>query len=290
VRRRWPEIHRRLVAAVGAEPDVWFTEAPGHAVDLARSAAAGPYHWLAACGGDGTVHEVVNGLCRARFDDGRDRAVPSLLVIPAGTGNDFARSQGLPLKVDEGLQLLEAGRLQLRWVDAGHVAGRYFINVGGVGFDAEVAAETNRIGKRLPGAGPYVLALFKKLLTYRNERVVIEAGGRRLEQKVLLVAVGTGRYYAGGMMILPQADPADGLLDACIGGDLSRLGTLVLLTRIFSGGHQGHPKISFLRADRIRIDGPRHLHVHADGEVVGRLPVEFRVVPGAVPLLHPGPQ
>src|SRR5690606_30776432 len=165
--------------------------------------------------------------CRARFDDGRDRAVPSLLVIPAGTGNDFARSQGLPLKVDEGLQLLEAGRLQLRWVDAGDVAGRYFINVGGVGVDAEVAAATNRAGERLPGGGPYVLALVERLRTYRNERVVIGAGGRRLEQRVLLVAGGAGRYCAGGMMILPQADPADGLLDACSGGHRSRRGALV---------------------------------------------------------------
>src|SRR5690606_36871321 len=179
VRRRWPAIYRRLVAAVGTEPTVWFTEAPGHAVDLAREAAAGSYRWVAACGGDGTVHEVVNGLCRARFDDGLDQAVPELLVIPAGTGNDFARSQGLPLRVDEGIDLLAAGRLRPRWVDAGHVAGRYFVNVGGVGFDAEVAAEVNRIGKRLPGTATYVWALLKKLLTYRNETVVIEAGGRR---------------------------------------------------------------------------------------------------------------
>lgn len=290
VRRRWPGIHRRLVAALGSEPAVWFTEGPGHAGELARAAAAESYDWVAACGGDGTVHEVVNGLCRARYDDGLGEAVPALLVIPAGTGNDFARSLALPIHPDAALDLLAAGKLQPRWVDAGFVAGRYFVNVGGVGFDAEVAAEVNRIGKRLPGAATYVWALLKKLVTYRNEKVLIEAAGRRLEQKILLVAVGTGRYYGGGMMILPHADPADGLLDACIGGDLSRLGTLALLPRIFSGGHVGHPQVAFLKADRVRIDGPRHLHVHADGEVVGRLPVEFRAVPAAVRLLSPAGQ
>lgn len=287
VRRRWPGIQRRLAAALGYEPEVWFTEGPGHAVELARAAAGGSYSWLAACGGDGTVHEVVNGLCRARFDDGMGEQVPALLVVPAGTGNDFARSQGLPITVDESLNLLAQGALQPRWIDAGHVAGRYFVNVGGVGFDAEVAAEVNRIGKRLPGAATYIWALLKKLVTYRNEGVVVEIGEQRLQQKILLLAVGIGRYYGGGMMILPEADPADGLLDACLGGDLSRLATLALLPRIFSGGHRGHPQVTFFRAERVRIDGPRRLHVHADGEVVGRLPVEFRCVPGAVRLLSP---
>ncbi|HEX6987893.1 MAG TPA: diacylglycerol kinase family protein [Bacillota bacterium] len=289
VRRHWPGIQRRLADVLGYEPPVWFTERPGHAAELARARAAEPHAWIAACGGDGTVHEVVNGLCRARFDDDIGDAVPALVVIPAGTGNDFARSQGLPVHVDGSIDLLASPGLESRWVDAGFVAGRYFVNVGGVGFDAEVAAEVNRLGKRLPGAASYVWALLKKLVTYRNEVVVIEAGDLRIERKILLTAVGTGRYYGGGMLILPPAEPADGLLDACIAGDLSRLATLGLLPRIFSGGHVGHPLVTFLRADRIRIDGPRHLNVHADGEIVGQLPVEFRCVPGAVRLLAPAP-
>lgn len=287
MRRHWPALRRRLLAAVDSSPTVWFTESPGHAEVLARAAARDGYAWVAACGGDGTVHEVVNGLCRARYEDDHGDEVPALYVIPAGTGNDFVRSVGLPSDLNASLDLLARGGLAERWIDAGTVAGRYFVNVGGVGFDAEVAAEVNRAGKRLRGAAPYLWALLKKLVTYRNEAVSIDLDGMRLERRVLLVAVGVGSHYGGGMMILPGADPTDGRLDVCIGGDLSKFGTLSLLPRIFSGGHVRHPLVECLRARRVRVEGPRHLHVHADGEVVSKLPVEFQCIPRAVRILFP---
>ncbi|HEY8449656.1 MAG TPA: diacylglycerol kinase family protein, partial [Bacillota bacterium] len=154
VRRRWPRIDEALRSVTGNAPTVWVSQAPGHAVDLAERAVHEGYDWVAACGGDGTVHEVVNGLCRAADGQLADGRPPYLVVLPAGTGNDFARSLGIPRHPLQAIASYRNGSVGT--VDVGRVSGRFFANVGGAGFDAEVAAEVNRSGKRMSGALPYV--------------------------------------------------------------------------------------------------------------------------------------
>lgn len=281
-RKLWPRINESLRAAMNpADLQVVETQAPGEAVDLARWAVEKGYDIVAACGGDGTLHEVVNGLARA----GAAAGPGALLVLPAGTGNDFSRSLGLPLDPVRVAQAMASHRTVN--VDLGRAGNHFFVNVAGVGFDAEVAAEVNRGGKIVGGTLPYIWAVMKKLVTYRNAPLQIHFNQEVRRRRALLVAVGVAAYYGGGLQILPGADLQDGCLDICVGGDLGKLATLGLLPRLFSGSHIRHPLVELDRAVQVRIEGPDHLHVHADGEVIGRLPVEFACIPGGLRLILP---
>lgn len=285
IRRTWPRVEAALRKVAEWQPDVWLSQRPGHAVELAQRAALEGYEWIAVAGGDGSVHEVVNGICKARFHHGVSEQYPSLVVIPAGTGNDFARSLGLPRDPVTAAAGLASTQVDL--IDVGQVGDNYFANIAGTGFDAEVAADVNRGGKRAGGALPYVWSVLKKLFSYHNQQLRIELDGQVIDQKCLLVAVGLSPYYAGGMHILPNADPRDGYFDVCVCGDLRKLDVLSLLPRIFSGGHVGYPGVEFYRARHVRIEGPQRLHVQADGEIVGSLPIEFSCLPKALRVIKP---
>lgn len=285
IRRQWPQIEAAITGVIGKKPDVWVSQRPGHATDLAKRAALEGYTWVAVCGGDGSVHEVVNGLFSARAPHSNISDAPALIVIPAGTGNDFARSLGMPINALQVVSGLSDPVADV--IDIGQVGKYYFANIGGAGFDAEVAADVNRKGIKTGGALPYVLSVLKKMIVYENQDIQIVLDGKVIERRSLLVAVGIMPYYAGGMHILPGADPQDGLLDVCVCGDLGKLQILSLLPRIFSGGHVGHPLVEFYRAKTVRIQGPSRLHVQADGEIVGNLPIEFRCLPKALKIIKP---
>lgn len=275
-RRVWEQIKDSL--------DRWgkweaaLTAGPGQAEELARTAAARGFNRVVAVGGDGTLSEVVNGLVGTPVGLG---------LIPAGTGNDFARVVEIPFHP------LRAAELALtrppRPMDLGYLettARRtYFLNVAGLGFDAEVAKAVNAFPKYLGGTIPYLLGILKTLWRYTPAPVELEADGRRLDRKVLLAAVGIARAYGGGMLVLPSARLDDGEFDVCIAGEIGRAACLGLVPKLYRGGHVGHPKVEFLRCRELRVQSARPVAVHADGEVVGQLPATFRVHPGALQVI-----
>lgn len=278
-----PVLRRELPAAA-----VHFTDAPGAAVALSRRACEEGYGRIIAVGGDGTVHEVVNGMAGSG----------SLLgIIPTGTGNDFARTLSIPRRPSEAARTVVAGHtatVDLGCITAaggsGETRERYFAGVAGIGFDAEVAAEVNR-NRRRSWAGygtlPYVLCLLRVLFSYRNAPVSLSLDGRTREAAVLLVAVGNGRAYGGGMRITPLADATDGLFDVCAAGDVGKLEVLLLIPRVYTGRHIHHPKVSYQRAGRVEIECRRPLAVHADGEVVGTTPAAFTLIPRGLRVIVP---
>lgn len=267
----------QTIAALAADhgATVHFTERPGHAVDLARRAADGGYDRVLAVGGDGTINEVANGL----FGTG-----VALGLIPSGTGNDLCRALAVPRTP------LDAAKLALtgapRPIDVGEIeASRYFVNVAGVGFDAEVARATNAYPKYLGGTVPYILGILKTLWRFSPVPMEIDVDGRSYDRKVLLLAVGNAQAYGGGMRILPEAVVDDGLLDICIGGDVGRMEILGLVPKLYSGRHVGHPKVEFARGRRVSIRSSIPVAVHADGDVIGELPKTFIIHPGALPVI-----
>lgn len=273
--RNWAAIETELVAY--SDLTLHRTEAPGHALELARAAVARGVDRIIAVGGDGTVQEVVNGMARS---------AASLGIVPLGSGNDFAH--GLDIPRDPALALRLALTGQPRRIDLGRVHDRYFTNVGGVGFDAQVAARANTGVKRRGGYWPYVAALLRELLALRTYPLELQLEGEqpaRVTGRMLLVAVGIGQSYGGGMRICPRADFTDGLIDLCVASDVGRFEVLALLPRVFRGTHLDHPKVSYLRTSRLTVHGPAHLAVHADGEIVGNLPVTFEVIPGGLPVI-----
>lgn len=275
----WERLRSQVEQAVG-DCAVHFTTGPGHATDIGRNAVAAGVERLLIFGGDGTIQEAVASLRYSKVVLG---------VIPAGTGNDFSRTHGIPRDVGRALEIALTGTP--RAIDLGVVNGRTYINVAGVGFDAEVAAWAKSRSRRFGGPVVYLAGVLTQLWAYHPQMLTYAVDGApsRTEQ-CLLISVGNGRYYGGGMMICPEADATDGLLDVIVGGNLGRLETLRLLPKVFTGRHLGQPKVSMLRGKRVEIQGPATLTVHADGEPVGRLPAVYELAPAALWVAMPDKQ
>ncbi len=269
-----------LAASLGG-CEARFTEGPGHAGELARQAAEKGHDRVVVLGGDGTLNEAGNGLVGTGA---------ALAVVPAGTTNDWVRTFGIPADVREATVVAYRGRLVR--TDIGLAVGvRYFFNMAGIGFDAEVAHRVNRHGsvlKTVGGTLPTVIALLGTLLAYRAPAARLGLDGETVEvPSLLLCAAGVGRHIGGGMMMLPEAVADDGLFDVLWARGMGRLEVLRLLARVYSGGHTADPRVLTARCRRLTVTSERPLALHLDGEVVGTLPVTLEIVPEALDVVVP---
>ena len=287
-RRRWPEIARALERAIGPFEHA-VTEGPRHATSLAREAALAGCPLLVSVGGDGTHGEVVNGLLQ-RAADAPSRERPALGIVPSGTGDDLARSLGLPLDVDGAIARLASG--SERSVDAGRVSFasddgpgvRYFVNVADFGLGGEVVARVNRGGKVLPGKASFFVATVAVMLAWTNRpmRLVFDGGADAWEGIFREVVVANGPTMGGGMVIAPDARMDDGLFEIVALGDLGLLSTLALAPAIYGGKPTRDPRVRRRRASRLDAHAADGVPVAADGESLGRLPATFEALPAAL--------
>ncbi|MFO7273926.1 MAG: diacylglycerol kinase family lipid kinase [Symbiobacteriaceae bacterium] len=277
--KAWPAFEAALRAA-GASPEVWYTQGPGDACAMGRRARELGCSLLLVTGGDGTIHETLNGT---------GPGGPPLVVVPLGTGNDLARGLGIQATPVAIAELVASGRV--RRLDLGRIdtaeGSRYFVNVSGAGFDAEVARRVLEAGGPGRGAIPYVLAMLRTLRAYQNVDLDIEIEGQRYGQRSLMVVVGNSPYYGGGMHILPGAQPDDGRFDICLIGDLGKLEILRVFPRVFRGTHVHHRAVRCLRGREVYLRSRMPVAVHADGEPVGYLPARYRNFPGGMPVVVP---
>jgi YegS/Rv2252/BmrU family lipid kinase len=281
-----PRVAGRL-AGDGVEVDQHQTRSLEDA-RLAACEAAGAFDAVVAMGGDGTVGACAAGLADAGPPGGGPGVRAALAVVPAGGGNDAARSLGLPARDP----LAAAGlltRLGRRPADLAAVAGRGYLNVAGAGFDSEVNRVANQ---RLGWAGNrprYVGAVLAQLAVGRTARFRLVLDGRAHEVTGWLIAVANGPGYGGGMRVAPQASLADGLLDVVVIADIGKLEFLRTFPKVFAGRHVEHPAVTVQRAARVELDADRPLHLYADGEPAGTLPATFEVRPAAVTVLAADP-
>jgi diacylglycerol kinase (ATP) len=268
---------RRAIAEHGGAGEVVCTERAGHATALAREAASAGFDAVIGVGGDGTLQEIANGLVTGA------QLLP-IGAVPTGSGNDFVRSLGLPTAPSAAVAL--AWSTAERLVDLAACGERYFINVGGAGFDARVARAAYSMPSVLRfGAVPYVAGVLRELMHNTAHELRIHLNDRTLQRRALMVAVANGAFYGGGMMICPEASRDDGLLDLCVVGAVSRPEVLRLLSAVFSGKHVGDPHVEFFRTRMVRIESAQPCELHLDGELAGTLPAEFRAVPQALRVL-----
>lgn len=271
-----PWLRERLV--MRPDVDLHVTTGPGDAEETAAAAAADGHDRVIAVGGDGTVQEVVNGLLAAG-------GVVEVGIVPVGTGNDLARSLGLP--ADPARAWTIAIGRSTRAVDLGRARNgdgteRWFASAAGVGFDAQIAAAmAARRGWQASRAG-YLLTTLVELRRFSNRRLRIVLDGQEVERDVLLVAIANGAYYGGGMRIAPEASPDDGHLDVCIVGDISRLTALRELPNLYRGTHVRNPAVVMRTARRLEINGDPGTRIHLDGEPFGGLPLTVSIAPAAV--------
>ena len=279
------EVLRRL-AADGVEAERHLTRSLEDA-RLTACEAAASFDAVVAVGGDGTVGACAAGLADAGQGDGPPVRA-ALGVVPAGGGNDAARSLGMPATDPLAAAGLLA-RLRRRPADLATVAGRAYLNVAGAGFDSEVNRVANQ---RLGWAGNrprYIGAVLGQLAVGRTAGFRLVLDGRAQSVSGWLVAVANGPSYGGGMRVAPQASLGDGLLDVVVIADIGKLEFLRTFPKVFSGRHIEHPAVTVHRAARVELDADRTLAVYADGEAAGTLPATFEVRPAAITVLAAEP-
>lgn len=282
------DIARDLLVQWLGEDAVGFvlTERPGHAAELAAQAGDGGYSTIIALGGDGLVHETVNGLMRLPRD-----ARPTFGLIPAGSGNDFARTLGMSDCVpDAVVQFLDA---EERTFDVGCCNGEYFAETLSFGLDAAIALDTverrERTGQQ--GTALYLASgldqLFHHLDTYRFTAKL--DGERSFEGQAIMFAVQNGPTYGGGFQICPEADPGDGLLDICYAeGPMSIPVATWKFLSAKDGKHVNKRGISFERAARIELSFDTRPPCQIDGEPHIADSYDISLVPQAINVLCAG--
>ncbi len=286
VGRQWPAIRQHL-QDIGLAFDASLTEGRGHATTLAREAVQTGCRLVVAVGGDGTVNEVANGLVTA---DGRVVRDTALGIVSIGTGRDFSRTVLLPRSWKEACHRLlgeETRSLDLGEITVGGPSGqerRYFVNVAGLGFDGEVSERANRTPKLLGGTITYLALVVLTLRSYVNKDVDLSMDGQQIRGRMNSVIVCNCRYFGGGMFVAPDASPEDGIFDVVTIGDISHLEFLKTVPRVYNGTHLTHPMVRLHRAREVTVVARQDMWIQADGEVIGRAPVTFRVLPQALRL------
>lgn len=274
--KMFPQVESALRNA-GMEFEVVHTRASLHAVQIAWEAPAQGYERIIAVGGDGIVHEVVNGLLRAS-NEGETIA---LGIIPLGTGNDFIKSlppaltpgktrddwqDAIPRIIGGKTALVDVGKITGDLPAPGHPHPQYFTNGMDVGFGARVAKAVRGIS--LTGTAAYLLAIMQVLIDYNlpHIRLTLDSG-QVIELDTTLTGVTNGRCLGSSFWLTPQADIQDGMLDVVVAKALNRVGILQVIPQIMKGTHLNHPAVSFYRAQKIVLESSAPMTIEADGEL-----------------------
>ncbi len=283
-RKLRPRIERALRDA-GIAYDLVETKGPGDAVALARDAAGTGVARVLCAGGDGTVHEAANGLLQGPCaPDGA--TVPALGTIPIGTGNDFAKLIGVFKLTPEQAAARMAAAVERRF-DVGRVTGEYFANSLGIGFDAEVVRQADKL-TQLRGLSVYVVAVYKTFVTFRAPVLEVASPAHTETGPMMMLECSIGVSAGGGFYLTPGADPADGQLDVCLIRKVGLMRFLRYVPRVLKGTHGGIREVAMFRTPSLTIRSPAApLLLHLDGEL--RAPaareIEVTLVPNRLRVL-----
>jgi diacylglycerol kinase (ATP) len=283
--QRWPGI-QSLLKRSGLSFDFQFTEAKGHGIVLAKEAASDGYCYLVAVGGDGTIHEVANGILQSTSARKTD-----LGIVSTGTGSDLARSVGISRDYSRACNALANPRTlkidvgQVEYHHNGEIHKRFFVNSAGIGFDATVVEATDRFPKIFGGTIPYLVGLARTFIGYHNKPVSFQIGDQVEKARILSIVVANGGYFGGGMHVAPEAILDDGLFDIVIIGNFGKIELLKTFPRVYKGTHLTHSKIRLEKSTGITIKSDKKFLLHADGELLGEGPVSFSLLPACLNLV-----
>jgi len=257
------EAFRRL----GADFDLVQTTEPGEAIRLAEDAVADGFDTVVAVGGDGTSHEVINGM----MSHANGQVTGTLGCIPSGSGNDFAIMSGAPVDIEEACAQIVRGKT--RHVDIGQVTidgtlTRYFDNAVGIGFDAWVTRGTYRV-RYVRGMALYLSVVLKTIFsTMYPMRMTITADGATEERTAVMAVACNGPREGGSFLVAPDARMDDGQLDLVLAQWMPRLEMLAMVPRFMKGTHVSDPRVRITRHREITVRSPDPLVLHLDGEIV----------------------
>ncbi len=267
------ELHL-LLGAKEIKYEIFETQYPGHATELAQRLAEKGTRRIIILGGDGTISEVVNTTINSEVELG---------VISVGTGNDLARSLGLPYnKPEKALEVIFTGKPTK--VDVGWEEDRCFISTLGLGFPAIIAQKVNKM-KYLKGSPAFFIAAYKTINHLHPIPVRITLDDETLDVNCTSILIQNTRFCGGGLLVAPAARTDDGLFDVVVVNDIGKVDLMMNFPKIYSGRHLKHPKFSLYRSQSVRIDTPINLSKMFDGDIYGQTPVNAKVLRGAATII-----
>ncbi|MBL8192816.1 MAG: diacylglycerol kinase family lipid kinase [Blastocatellia bacterium] len=279
--RNWPGLAARISNYFGQFNCV-FTKKAGDAKDLAASAANGGRKFIIACGGDGTISEVVNGILSS------DSNNIELGILPHGSGGDFRKTLDLPSRFEDAAHALANGISQE--IDVGQVTfintkkieeTRYFINVASFGMGGEVVKRTESSNKTFGGTLAYAYATLATTLSYECPEIFLQCDELAKQRwRIATGIVANGCYFGGGMKIAPNAELTDGLFDVVVVKELSKLAILANTHHLYAGTHLDLSYVASTKVKKIKawaVDSKRIVRLELDGEFVGQLPATFEL-------------
>jgi YegS/Rv2252/BmrU family lipid kinase len=296
-RQRWSEIASDLRTHFGPF-SVAFTRAPGHGIELARRSAENGRKFIIACGGDGTINEIANGI----LTSGKN---VELGIFPSGTGGDFRRTIGMPSETREAARALRDG--ETKSIDVGKVtfidhddqeAERYFLNITSFGLAASIIERVKGTTSlswlpldNVRGRASFALSTLQEVIAIgaTTVRVRIDDKDERTLQTVNF-CVANARYFGGGMKIAPGAKINDGFLDVINIGDINTAKIILNAYSLYRGTHIELPEVKDTLAKRIEarpLNAGQEVHIEIDGELAGKLPATYEIVPGALRIRVP---
>lgn len=287
-RRDWPEIAKMLKAR-SIEFSEKITDHAYHAIELARDAVLEGFRKLLVLGGDGAIHEVLNGLFS------QEEVSPSevtLGLIPVGSGNDWSRLHKIPADYEAAVDLIADAERHTRVQDVARVDTlmdgkpycRHMMNIGGLGFDSEVCHRFDLAKERGHASDrQYLKSLLSGFLSYKCLKFRVSVDGQEFYRgPAFSVALGIGKYCGGGMMQTPEAIPDDGLIDVTVVGKVSKLQFLHKVPSLFRGDIFKNKEVIHTRGRQVDISAAPYSYMEVDGEPVGITPVHVAVIPAGV--------
>jgi YegS/Rv2252/BmrU family lipid kinase len=270
--------------------EIVLTRARGHAAELTRAARGDGVDVVAVVGGDGTLNEVAQAYVS---DDGEPIAGPDLALIPCGTGGDFKKTLGMSGALDEAIGRIRHGARRpidlgvLRITDPhGDLRTHAFVNIASFGIGGQVDALVNAGPKWLGGKASFFVGTLRAMAKYKNASVRVKVDGATwFEGPAFNVAIANGRYFGGGMMIAPQADPSDGRFEVVALGDFTRREVIGMTAKVYQGAHLSLDGVRVTHGVRVEAEA---IHPWAsvladvDGEQPGRLPLRATIAKGAL--------
>jgi len=275
--------------------EIVLTKAPGHALELARAARTDGVDVIAVVGGDGSLNDIAQAYLGA---DGEPIAGPDLAIVPCGTGGDFKKTLGMSGALDEAIGRIRHGARRaidlgvLRVTQpSGDLRTMAFVNIASFGIGGQVdaivnAASTKRAKQWLGGKGAFFVATVRAMAEYKNAIVRVSVDGRGwYEGPAFNVAIANGRFFGGGMMIAPHADPSDGRFEIVAMGDLSRRDVLRISPKVYRGAHLSEDGIRVTHGVRVEAEAVHpwaSVLADVDGEQPGKLPLRATIAKGAL--------
>ncbi len=291
----WPEIQHILVNE-GIDFDAFLTEYPGHAIDLARDQIVEKgYKKVISIGGDGTNNEIINGIFSQQRVPPREIQMG---VIPVGTGNDWRRTFDIPIDYQANVNTIKKGYTLLHdigkvtYYNHGNPQERFFLNAAGTGLDEMVCNRANQLKSQgKGGAVRYMLSTANCLYRFKCVHIQLEIDGQKVfDDEVLSLSVGNGKFNGGGMMMMPDASPNDGLFDVTVIKKVGMIKFATHLNSIYDGSFiQKIQEVSTFRGKKIRITSiPAHqLLLETEGETLTNSPFDFEILPQAINMIIP---